>query len=145
MSPSIGMYNAVFAAEDMFYTTPGRISLIVKDQIENDALAEWYLTNFIYMEPGVEHLWDVEPQPRSVFDPVVSDIPSLMLVGSIDPATPQIFSRPSAALLSKSFYFVIRSGHATAFLPCVVDMIHAFFIDPTRAPIDGCPQTYTWD
>lgn len=143
-APSLGMYNSVFAAEDAFYTTPGRISLSVERRIQNDALAEWYLTNFIYMEPSVARRWPVAPQPVQVFDPVVSRVPTLMLVGALDPATPQIFSRPAAALLSNAFYRVIRSGHATAFLPCVVDMIHTFYIDPTTAPTDDCPSAFTW-
>jgi len=139
------MYNSVFAGEDAFYTTPGIISLVAQNAISNDALLDWYLTNFIYMEPGVQHLWEVIPLPRRTSDPVPSNLPILMLVGGIDPATPQIFSRPSAQLLPNSFYFVITSGHATAFLPCVVEMLHVFLIDPARAPVNHCAQEYTWD
>lgn len=151
-SPSLGMYNSIFAANDTFFTTPGEISLVVDNKIENDALAEWYLTNFTYMEPGVQHLWDVDPLPLSTRDPVTSDLPTLMLVGGLDPATPQIFSLASAERLSNAFYYVIRSGHATAFLKCTVDMIQAFFADPTTAPADVCAATtepptnrYVWD
>jgi pimeloyl-ACP methyl ester carboxylesterase len=144
-APSLGMYNSVFAANDSFRTTAGRISLLVHNAIDDEGLAEWYLTNFIFMEPGVLHLWEVEPLPDSVRAPVASNLPILMLVGALDSLTPQIFSQPSADLLPNSFYFVIRAGHATAFLECVVDMIHAFLLDPSTAPNDGCPQTFTWD
>jgi hypothetical protein len=78
-------------------------------------------------------------------DPVVSTIPTLMLVGALDTATPQIFSRPSAQFLSNSFYFAIPSGHATAYLSCVDQMIDDFVTNPQVAPTDTCAAGYQWN
>ena len=89
--------------------------------------------------------WPVDPLPASVRLPVVSSIPTMMLVGTLDVATPSIFSRPSEAGLSNHVYYEIVSGHATAYLPCVLDMLDAWLQRPGVAPGNRCPQTYTWD
>ena len=86
--------------------------------------------------------WPVDPLPPSVRDPVVSNIPTMMLVGALDVATPSIFSRPSEAGLSTTRTARIVSGHATAYLPCVLDMLQAWFQTPGVAPVNGCQQNY---
>ena len=67
-----------------------------------------------------------------------------MLVGGLDVATPTIFSRPAEPFLSNHVYNVINAGHATAFLPCVLDMVESWLSQPGVPPQNSCPTTYTW-
>ena len=144
-APSIGMYNSIFAANDAYYTSPERIQEIIDENVTNPSLAAYLEGAYIDVEPAVQGLWPVEPISFRERDPLVSAIPTLMLVGTLDTATPQIFSRPSAAHLSNSFYFAIPAGHATAYLPCVEQMIEAFVKNPLAGPANNCAMSYQWD
>lgn len=143
-APSIGMYNSIFSAQDTYYTSPQRIEQLISQNVSNPSLASWLETHFIYAEPGILGTWPVKPLPFNESDPVVSDIPTLMLVGSLDNATPEIFSKPAAAFLSNSYYFTILAGHATGYLECVDQMINSFVKDPSVSPVNACPSQYEW-
>lgn len=143
-APSIGMYDSIFSAQDTFYTSPERIQQIIAENVTNPSLAYWLQNQFIYSEPGIMGVWPVEPLPYNESTPVVSDIPTLMFVGSLDNATPAIFSEPSTDFLSNSFYFTILAGHATAYLECVDVMIDGFMKNPAVSPVNTCPTEYAW-
>lgn len=143
-SPSVGMYNCMFSTSDAYYTSPDRIRQVIGQNVSNPAIATYLETFFIDMEPGILGQWPVEPRPFHESDPLISDIPTLMLVGALDNATPAIFSRPSAAYLSQSYYFSIAAGHATAYLECVDQMVDRFFDDPQIPPESSCSTEYQW-
>jgi len=140
-----GMFQSVFAANDAFYASPADVFGNILRRVTDASLAGWLANSFIYREASMLGSWPVDVLPQSVRDPVVSNIPTLMLVGALDVATPSIFSRPSEAGLSNHAYYEIVSGHATAYLPCVLDMVESWFQTPGVAPANTCPQTYTWD
>jgi pimeloyl-ACP methyl ester carboxylesterase len=144
-SASVAMYNSIFSADDAYYTSPQKIEQVIRQHVSNPSLAAYLRVSYIDMEPGVLGLWPVDPLPFPESDAVVSDIPTLMLVGTLDTATPEIFSRPSAEYLSHSFYFAIPAGHATAYLECVDQMIDAFVKDPLVSPVNSCETGYAWD
>jgi pimeloyl-ACP methyl ester carboxylesterase len=142
---SIGMYNSIFGANDAYYTSPDKIEEIISDNVTDPSFAAYLQGAYIETEPAVQGLWPVDPISFRERDPVVSAIPTLMLVGALDTATPQIFSLPSAEFLSNSYYFAIPSGHATAYLPCVDQMIDDFVKDPQVAPTNTCAAGYQWN
>ncbi|MBM4314095.1 MAG: alpha/beta hydrolase [Deltaproteobacteria bacterium] len=144
-APSVAMYNCVFSAEDAYYTSPLRVEQIIRQTVANPSIASWVDGNFIRMEPAILGVWPVEPLPFRESDPLVSAIPTLMLVGTLDNATPEPFSRPSAAYLSNSFYIPVLAGHATAYLECVTRMINSFVKDPSVSPVNTCATAYQWD
>jgi hypothetical protein len=78
--------------------------------------------------------------PPSVDDPVVSDIPTLLLSGQFDPITPPAFAQAAAAGLSNATAVVDPAGsHGVAFVStCVNSIIGAFLDDPTSAPDSSC-------
>lgn len=144
-APADAMFQSVFAANDAFYARPSDVLDNIARRVTDPSLAEWLANSFIYREPSMMRVWPVDPMPASVRLPVVSDIPTMMLVGTLDVATPSIFSRPSEAGLSNHVYHEIISGHATAYLPCVLDMLEAWYHRPGVAPANTCATTYTWD
>ncbi|MFH0993936.1 MAG: alpha/beta hydrolase [Pseudomonadota bacterium] len=143
-SASVGMYNCIFSAQDAYYTSPYKIYQVIHENVSNTSIASWLETNFIFMEPGILGLWPVAPLPFHESNPLLSDIPTLMLVGSLDNATPAIFSRPSAVFLSQSTYLSILAGHATAYLECVAQMINRFVKNPSANPVNTCSTQYLW-
>lgn len=143
-APADGMFQSVFAANDAAYATPDDVLGNILQRVTDPALAGWLANSFIYREASMLGAWPVDVLPKGVREPVVSDIPTLMLVGALDVATPSIFSRPSTKGLSNHAYYEILSGHATAYLPCVLDMLESWFDKPGVAPANGCPTTYSW-
>lgn len=84
--------------------------------------------------------WPVEQLPASVDDPVVSDIPTLLLSGRFDPITPPAFAQAAAAGLSNATLLLDpTASHGVAFQsPCVNSIIGAFLDDPTQTPDSSC-------
>ena len=142
---AVGMFQSVFGANDCGRATPQDVfDNIDARVVNNDSLAEWLANSFVWQEPCMVGEWEVDLLPASAATPVVSDLQTLMLVGSLDVATPTIFSRPAEPFLSNHVYYVINAGHATAFLPCVLDMVEDWLNDPGVPPPYGCPTDYTW-
>lgn len=73
---------------------------------------------------------------------VVSDIPSLVIEGSFDPATPPFFGKQVAANLSNSFYFEFpNQGHVptgTDFTGCAAEIVADFLENPQVEPDRAC-------
>lgn len=144
-APANAMFQSVFAANDAFYARPTDVISNILRNVTESGMAVWLENSFIYREPAMVGSWPVDPLPASVRLPVISSIPTMMLVGTLDTATPSIFSRPSEAGLSNHVYYEIVSGHATAYLPCVLDMLDSWLQRPGVPTGNLCPQTYTWD
>lgn len=72
--------------------------------------------------------------------PVTSDLPTLVLAGEYDPATPPDDSALAAKTLSKSFFFKFPGyGHGESIDgDCATDITQAFFEDPTTEPDSVC-------
>ncbi|WP_374685596.1 alpha/beta fold hydrolase, partial [Promineifilum sp.] len=85
-------------------------------------------------------LWPVETLDPSIDDPVVSDIPTLLLSGGFDPVTPPPFAAAAAAGLSRAYVLVDpAAGHGVAFqTECPNQIIQSFLDDPTTPPDSSC-------
>jgi pimeloyl-ACP methyl ester carboxylesterase len=80
----------------------------------------------------------VEPDPAAVI-PENTSVPTLVLAGRLDPATPVAFSRIAAERLGPSARFVLipAVGHAVApQSPCGLHIVTHFLDDPS-APLDA--------
>jgi pimeloyl-ACP methyl ester carboxylesterase len=85
--------------------------------------------------PEVCEAWDVPVRPVAETLPVSSDVPTLIIVGEYDPATPPVWAREAARTLPNSRVVVIPgAGH----LPtqtwrgdgCAMDLAALFALDP---------------
>lgn len=142
---SYGMYYSVLCAEDADFTpaqqdlTGVRPEIVtVEENSPEDFLADC-------------KVWNVETLDASVDEPVVSDIPTLVLSGGFDPITPPEYAQAAASSLSRSFNYVFPTGaHGQAFdSDCSDRIINQFLADPTSAPdascidLDARPRFYT--
>lgn len=129
-----GMYYSVICAEDAdidvgaipVETLRPEIAATARDDIQT------------YVDTCAR--WQVDLLPPAVDDPVVSDIPTLLLSGRFDPVTPPEFARAASVGLSNATALVDPTGsHGVAFNnPCVNDIMQAFLNDPLSAPDAGC-------
>ena len=131
---SEGMYYSVVCAED------ADINL---DAVPVDALrpeiAEGARDDLAsYAEACTR--WDVATLPGSVDEPVVSDIPTLLLSGRFDPVTPPHFAAAAAAGLTNATNLVDpQASHGVAFLsPCANTIIADFLNNPNETPDSSC-------
>lgn len=131
---AIGMYYSVICAEDADFTIEDVDLSGVRPVFAEDA------------ERGAQALmqlcerWDVELLPASVDEPVVSEIPTLVLNGRFDPITPPAFGEQAARTLPNSYVFTFNNtGHGAATMDaCAVSVVLQFLEDPARPPDASC-------
>jgi pimeloyl-ACP methyl ester carboxylesterase len=87
-------------------------------------------------------VWGAIPPAVGENDPTISSIPSLIIEGKYDPATPPIFGHHVAAQLSNSYYMEFpNQGHtptATDTSGCAFGTMLAFFDNPKEKPDMKC-------
>ena len=95
----------------------------------------------------VEPIFDEqEGEEMSADTAVSSDIPTLILVGQYDVATPPRWATLTARTLSQSYLFEFPgAGHSLlSSVECAIDMTADFLNDPDVEPDDGCIDDIEW-
>jgi pimeloyl-ACP methyl ester carboxylesterase len=84
--------------------------------------------------------WGAGRAEASANEPVVSDVPTLVMSGEFDPITPPAWGRRAASTLANSFFYEFPGvGHGASALPgCPGEMFTAFLEEPGAGPEDGC-------
>jgi pimeloyl-ACP methyl ester carboxylesterase len=84
--------------------------------------------------------WGSGAAEEVVNEPVVSDIPALILAGEYDPITPPEWAWQAADTLENAYAFLFPGvGHgASVSSDCATEMMLDFWRDPVASPDDGC-------
>jgi len=128
-----GMSNSVMCTEFAADRYP-----VFQEEGVHSAVAEAML---IYMDyRHICAMWDVEPLPVELREPVQSDIPVLLLSGEFDPITPSENSDLVAELLSHSYSYTFPGvGHGSMGSgACGLSIVLDFINDPAHAPDASC-------
>ena len=129
---SYGMYYSVICAEDGDFdvtaVSPEDYPPFIADKLVDELQS--------YLDAC--ELWPVEALPSSVDDPVVSDLPVLLMSGRFDPITPPSFADEAAQTLSNSTHIVDPwASHSIAFNDdCVNGIMDDFLANPNQ-PINA--------
>lgn len=101
----------------------------------------FYNPKYPLMAPALCEEWQQTPVDPIEDEPVVSDIPTLLLSGQFDPATPPRWAKIAAETLSNSYSFVMpMAGHGVALdVPCAQHLMKRFLAEPRRNPASRCP------
>ena len=123
---SYGMYYSVICAEDADFDPAATAVTVYPPFIANGLQDE--LQSYL----DACELWPVELLPATVDDPVVSDIPVLLMSGRFDPITPPNFAEEAAQTLPNSTHVVDPwASHSIAFNDeCVDDIMSRFLANP---------------
>jgi hypothetical protein len=135
---SWGMYYSVWCQEQLPRNDPAAFAA---DRQSYPGLEEFDSLIF-RSDPAVCEQWGVPPRllPST---PLQSDIPTLILAGGYDPATPPAWGRTIAQTLSRSYIYEFPGmGHAVFSSSCAQQMVAAFFNNPSTAPSD-CSSSVT--
>lgn len=86
--------------------------------------------------------WPAARLPESYFEPVASNVPSLLLSGNLNPVTPPSWGELVASQLSRSRHVVVPgAGHGTTSLGCIPKLIAEFLENPDASALDtSCVQ-----
>jgi pimeloyl-ACP methyl ester carboxylesterase len=124
---SIGMMASVLCAEDMKLATEPNNT----DNFDNAV--------YNAIKPICE-FWPAGSVPDSYFEPVVSELPVLLLSGTLDPITPPKYGEAAAATLSNSNHVIVPGvGHIASSHGCVPDLVAGFLDNPDPGTInEGC-------
>lgn len=130
-----GMYFSVFCAQYSDFSADNLDLTGIRPFIADSIASEME-----ELEGGCD-VWEVEPLPSTISDPVESDIPVLLLSGRFDPITPPSFAAAAAETLPNGFNYVdpaASHGVALGVLPCGGRVLADFLNEPTEAPNTGC-------
>ena len=124
---NISMMASVLCAEDMRITDSANPTPRFDNQIY-DMLAP------------VCEFWPRGKIPENYFEPVSSDVPTLLLSGVLDPVTPPHYAWQTAETLSNSQHIVVAGvGHGVMLQGCVPGIIADFFSEPVPSAVNaGC-------
>jgi pimeloyl-ACP methyl ester carboxylesterase len=143
-----GMAYSVWCSEEVPFVTPevvAQATANVRPEIRDVGLT--LVTQF---RLDACEFWDVAPLPAFENEPVVSDIPTLILAGEYDPATPPPNGEQAARTLARGHFFEFRGfGHSvlralsseTARPRCAMQLVTAFLDDPSAEPDGSCVES----
>jgi len=140
---SEGMYNSVMCRDEYAFGDPD-----LAEQLALAEIPEEFLPAMIFTTEGMFQTcaeWGAGTAASLENEPVISDIPTLIMVGEYDPATPPKWGRLAAETLSNSYYFEFPgSGHSLlSDTECAIQATDEFFNDPTREPDRNCLDEMT--
>ncbi len=137
---SRGMQFSVICTEDLIGRRPEEqldAMMSVPRQLRSRADPELSIEYGIF---GICEHWPVEEADPSFKEPLVSDIPTLILEGELDPITPPEYGRLVAGYLSDAYYYEFPGvGHGVlGGEDCPLSIASDFLEDSTRTPDDSC-------
>jgi pimeloyl-ACP methyl ester carboxylesterase len=114
-SMSVGMMASVLCAEDMTRPVIDAADGRYFSQTSDDFLKE------------VCQFWPTQKVSDDYFEPVSSDVPTLLLSGELDPVTPPKYAEQALLTLAQARHLVVPGvGHNAVFIGCVPDLLKRF-------------------
>jgi len=137
---SRGMMLSVVCAEDLIGRTPDDLKATL-DSVPPQLVgsADWETTKR-YSIFGICEQWPVPQVDPSFKEPLVSDLPALVLSGEYDPVTPAKWGRLVASYLSQgTFYEFPGIAHSVNMASeCARSVTQSFLGDPYSPPQAAC-------
>jgi pimeloyl-ACP methyl ester carboxylesterase len=126
---SIGMQLSVICAEDAPKNTP--------DDLQKGSESTLFGKYVMSIQQQACAFWPRGTVDDSFYEPVKSDIPTLVLSGEVDPVTPPTWGEQTAATLSQSKHIVIAgTGHTAGSTGCGQRLIREFIEEGSTADLD---------
>ena len=126
---SVGMHLSVICAEDI-----ARVTRQDLDMLDASFFGRALVDDFV----RACAFWPRGKLPADYYEPVVSDVPALILSGGIDPATPPRHGAAVAKSLRNAKHLVApHLGHGVSLHGCAPRLIEAFIRKADASAIDG--------
>ena len=132
-----GMHHSINCNEEVPFETPEIVAAATADVREEIKTVGLTYTTQFYAD--VCAFWGSPSPPALENEPVVSDLPTLVLAGEYDPVAPPAQGRLVAETLSHSSFFEFPGfGHGVLSPGCATDIVMAFLANPSQAPDGSC-------
>ncbi|MCS6124343.1 alpha/beta hydrolase [Shewanella baltica] len=126
---AMGMHASVVCGEDMHRITPA-----MREQAQHSFMGKTMLEG---LEATCE-VWKVPAVDDSFSEPISSDIPTLLLSGEIDPATPPSWGELAMEKLTNAKHFVAPyATHGVAYQSCANNLIADLVRSGSVNDLDG--------
>jgi pimeloyl-ACP methyl ester carboxylesterase len=136
---SMGLHLSVMCADYLPFTSRAAIEAKALD-IPPELRSAMLRVGLGYLDNC--RAWNVQASPSDVAQPVTSPLPSLVLAGSMDPATPPRWAQQAARTLAASHFFELRGvSHGVFPTPCGSALLPPFLEAPTTKPAPSCLGT----
>jgi hypothetical protein len=134
---SEGLFNTIECNDEIPFQTPEQVEAYANGLSAQIGFAA--VSGSLAMFDTCD-IWQVPTAPASENAAIVSDVPTLVLNGALDPITPPVWGATAAASLSNSFVYTFPGvGHgAIDGGPCPLGIGLAFLDNPTVAPDSSC-------
>ncbi len=86
-------------------------------------------------------VWDVDPADEALYEPVESDVPTLVVTGEFDQITPPSYGEEVAASLGRATLLEARGqGHSPLLNlgACGIGILEEFLLEPDQPLDDAC-------
>ena len=143
-SDSEGMYNSVMCHDEYSFSDYESVENAVVGQLPEELEGGFLQLAFETFQ--MCNFWGAGKAESVENSAVVSSIPTLILVGEFDTATPPQWARLTAQTLNNSFLFVFPgAGHSLlTTADCSVDIIDDFLTNPGVEPDRTCINNIEW-
>jgi pimeloyl-ACP methyl ester carboxylesterase len=103
--------------------------------VQREGIGGW-----AYVQEDCRDVWKLPLAPKSMHEPVASNIPTLLISGTFDTLTSLAGAKAAAARLSRATIISIPGvGHTVSpWSPCAQAVILSFYADPGRTPDTSC-------
>ena len=139
---SPGLYIQVMCHEQLLATTADQLKIDIANHHEIGDFSRLPFFGTVDDMYQTCKNWGALPPAPGENDPVISDIPTLIITGKYDPTTPPMYAQQVASRLSHSFYFEFpNQGHtptAADTSGCAMQTAVDFLDNPTVEPDRSC-------
>jgi len=126
---AMGMHASVVCGEDIHRITPA-----MREQAKTSYVGKTMLDS---LEASCS-VWKVPPVDASFSEPIKSDIPTLLLSGEIDPATPPSWGELAMEKLTNAKHFVAPyATHGVAYQSCANNLVAELVRTGSVKDLDG--------
>lgn len=132
-----GLQNTSNRAEEYPFVDPEAVNEV------RDTLADSDLFNVVAAYEEIRGVWDVPAAHPVETEPVVGDVPTLVISGEFDPVTPPGYGELAVETLANGYAVELpgQSHDPAGFAgPAGVQLIVDFLSDPTRRPDTGAVE-----
>jgi pimeloyl-ACP methyl ester carboxylesterase len=132
---SLGMQLSVLCSEDAGRFTPGDLT--------REAAGSLFGTDLMIGQVVACGIWPRGVVDPAYYEPLVSDVPTLVLSGDLDPVTPPVWGQTVAARLTRSRHLVAAgTGHGVVATACGARLVSAFLEQGAAETLDAkCLET----
>ena len=141
---SVGMNHTIHCSEEEPFTSREKIAAgIVGLDMRYHGHYHWDVDVYAFLDFCDQ--WSTRKSNPLENQPVVSTIPTLVLAGEFDPASPPVHGRLVVQNLPHSFFYEFPGiGHLAVYsTPCAESVVAAFLNVPATAPNSSCTREMT--